>query len=279
MDTTPNPSTLPPTAPQEPPSLIPQIPSITAFTSMQSTPQFQQEPEFFFDTARRNKDFLLNAVSFSDDENTKDSNFLLTKQTYESESNKISSYYNNISNAMEEDDTGTMNTYTGTKHEIKDNETRLFPEIIQLTINDMLMLLGLTSEIIEGKTLINAVGHNGNVLDLDNIIYNANKTAIGFVDDVIGNISTPMYVIRIYPDVIEKGIAPKPNEEVFYCGNRASFVNPLDIIHKHKGCDASNAFDEEVSENEMDYSDDEQEIQAKAQRRKNKLNIKKTKQQ
>ena len=56
-----------------------------------------------------------------------------------------------------------------------------------------------------------------------------------------------------------------------------SFVAPKELVNKHKGCDASNAFDEEVSEDSMEFSDDEEESKARAMKRNKRKQNKKPK--
>ena len=118
-------------------------------------------------------------------------------------------------------------------------------------------------------------GINNNVLkvlNLDNIIFLSNKTCLGFIDDVIGQIDNPVYAIKIYPELVEQKIMEKISvgDKLFFCSNRANVINAIELKNKSKGCDASNAFDEEVSEGEKDYSDDEEEVQAKLRRKQNK---------
>ena len=66
----------------------------------------------------------------------------------------------------------------------------------------------------------------------------------------------------------------KIDDKLYYCSNKINVINAIELKNKNKGCDASNAFDEEVSENEKDYSDDEEEVNPKI-KRKNKKNKKK----
>ena len=115
------------------------------------------------------------------------------------------------------------------------------------------------------------------MLNLDNIIFLSDKTCIGFIDDVIGQIDNPVYAIKLYPNLIEQKIIEKINigDKLFFCSNRVNVINAIELKNKSKGCDASNAFDEEVSEDEKDYSDDEEEVQAKIRRKNNKKNKKK----
>jgi H/ACA ribonucleoprotein complex non-core subunit NAF1 len=59
----------------------------------------------------------------------------------------------------------------------------------------------------------------------------------------------------------------KPGRKVYYCLNRSTFAY-TSAIKLRKGNDASNIHDEEVGEDELDFSDDEKEADWK--RRKGK---------
>jgi H/ACA ribonucleoprotein complex non-core subunit NAF1 len=216
---------------------------------------------------------MLDDVNFSDEENNK---INLDEKTYLEEFKKIKKLYEN---PLEEDDTGTMNTYTGTKNEIIDSERKELPIPYEINENDLFTLCGIILNIVEGKILMKPQNNNSEnkIINLDNIIFNKNKKPIGFIDDVMGQIDNPIYIIRIYPNLIDEKFKFNINEELYFCINRAQIINYDEIKNKHKGCDASNAFDEEVSSDDMDYSDDNEEIEAKKIRKAKQLQIKKQK--
>ena len=216
---------------------------------------------------------MLDDVNFSDEENNK---MILDEKTYLEEFKKIKKLYEN---PLEEDDTGTMNTYTGTKNEIIDSERKELPIPYEINENDLFTLCGIILNIVEGKILMKPQNNNSEnkIINLDNIIFNKNKKPIGFIDDVMGQIDNPIYIIRIYPNLIDEKFKFNINEELYFCINRAQIINYDEIKNKYKGCDASNAFDEEVSSDDMDYSDDNEEIEAKKIRKAKQLQIKKQK--
>lgn len=209
--------------------------------------------------SNRNIDEMLDNINFSDEEEEKNK-FKLDEETYKREMQKIQGLYE------EEDVTGTMNTYTGTKHEL--DKMKEIPVPFDLSLNSKMLLCGIVNHIVEDKVLIDQCLNN-KIVNLDNIIFNKNNIALGYIDDVIGNIDSPIYVMKIYPNLIDNNISINKGEEMFICEDKASLVNKEDLMKK-KGCDASNAFDEEVLNDEMEYSDDEQELQIKAIRRQQK---------
>ena len=226
-------------------------------------------------------DKMMDDISFSDSEDDENDNnkqkFILDEKNYKNEMSKINKLYEQ--NQEEGIDDGTMNKYTGTRHEIiNEKERKDYPIPFEVTINDNFEECGIVKNIIDNEILMTGINNNVlKVLNLDNIIFLEDKTCLGFIDDVIGKIDDPIYAIKIYPNLIEEKISEKlnPGDKLYFCSNRAKIINAIELKKKSKGCDASNAFDEEVSEGEKDYSDDEEEVQAKIRKKNNKKNKRK----
>ena len=226
-------------------------------------------------------DKMMDDISFSDSEDDENDNnkqkFILDEKNYKNEMSKINKLYEQ--NQEEGIDDGTMNKYTGTRHEIiNEKERKDYPIPFEVTINDNFEECGIVKNIIDNEILMTGINNNVlKVLNLDNIIFLQDKTCLGFIDDVIGKIDDPIYAIKIYPNLIEEKISEKlnPGDKLYFCSNRAKIINAIELKKKSKGCDASNAFDEEVSEGEKDYSDDEEEVQAKIRKKNNKKNKRK----
>ena len=220
-------------------------------------------------------DKMMDEITFSDsedDEKKEKKDFILDEKTYTSEMSKINKLYEQ--NQEEGVDEGTMNKYTGTRHEIiNEKERKDYPAPFEVLNEDKFEECGTVKNVIENEILMTGINNNVlKVLNLDNIIFLSNKTCLGFIDDVIGQIDNPVYAIKIYPELVEQKIMEKISvgDKLFFCSNRANVINAIELKNKSKGCDASNAFDEEVSEGEKDYSDDEEEVQAKLRRKQNK---------
>ncbi len=225
-------------------------------------------------------DKMMDEITFSDDEDEPNNRqkFIIDQKNYDEEMSKINKLYEqNIEEGVDE---GTMNSYTGTRHEIiNEIERKDYPIPYEINNDDKFEECGYIKNIVENKILMNSINNNiSQVLNLDNIIYMPNKQYLGFIDDVIGQIDNPIYVLKIYPNLIEQKIFENIhiNDKLYYYSNRANIINEIELKNKNKGCDASNAFDEEVSEGEKDYSDDEEEVNAKI-KRKNKRKNKKMK--
>jgi len=223
-------------------------------------------------------DKMMDEITFSedeDDENNKQK-FILDDKNYNDEMSKINKLYEQ--NGEEGVDEGTMNIYTGTRHEIiNELERKDFPIPYEINNEDKFEECGIVKNIVENKILMSAINNNvSRILNLDNIIFLSDKQYLGFIDDVIGKIDNPIYVIKVFPKLIEEKIFEKIHieDKLYYCSNRANIINAIELKNKNKGCDASNAFDEEVSEGEKDYSDDEEEVNAKINRKNKRKNKK-----
>ncbi|KAJ3359309.1 hypothetical protein HDU91_004963 [Kappamyces sp. JEL0680] len=92
---------------------------------------------------------------------------------------------------------------------------------------------------------------------------------LGRVWDVFGPVQKPFYSVRVGNSEEAALFSRLIDAEVYYVKDLVSMVltQPLKMI---KGSDASNVWDEEVGEEDQDFSDDEKEMQAKRKRKSGK---------
>lgn len=167
--------------------------------------------------------------------------------------------HNQIAKAYEEgEDEGK---YFGTKNEKLEYE---IPVLSKITENSKIDLLGYVESVIDGSLLVKKVG-SSNLIELDSTVFSKNMIAIGFISDIIGNIEDPYYVVSL----VEK-VDLAENCEVYYDKNNVKVVDTTEVIKNSKKTDASNIYDEEISDSE--YSDDEVEIEMKKKKKNNKQN-------
>jgi rRNA processing protein Gar1 len=195
-------------------------------------------------------DEMLDDINFSDEEGqgglTKDQ---AISGNYMKESKMISDLY-------EEDD--TLNKYTGTKNETED--LKEIPAAYNIEPGQTMIEAGWVDDVVEGDKVIAKVNTYNGILDLDNVLFTANKIPFGFIDDVIGKIDDPFYVVKFFPTFSDKTIIQK-GHTIYFVNQKAKTIQPNQL--SRKGCDASNAFDEELSDDEMECSDDEEETERK----------------
>jgi len=213
--------------------------------------------------ANLNTDKLLDEINLSDEEDeqaTLNQNLLdpkkISEKEYKNEMEKINDYYEELVD-------GSMTKYTGTKNE---NEKLVnIPVAPEIKENTEFISIGKIEAIFEEDKILFKPNLDLGILNLDNIFFNSNHIAIGYLDDVIGKITEPVYVIKLFPNIIDKkniSINININEELFSIKDHINKINHKEILRK-KGCDASNAFDEEVSDSDKEFSDDEKEYEYK----------------
>ena len=121
------------------------------------------------------------------------------------------------------------------------------------------------------------------LFDIENIVCFGDKQVIGFIFELVGPITNPLYSIQLYPEYVDKltaelGAEPSSSPEqliellkealhdkqTYVVKRTMKLINSkLDEIMNKKGCDASNMFDEEIPHSDQEFSDDDLEKEAK----------------
>lgn len=156
-------------------------------------------------------------------------------------------------------------------------------------------VLGEQDEIVEiGKVLnvhvaqrtlvIESCGIDKAVLEVNSVVCSGERQMIGRVEDVFGPVDEPFYVVHIQNNTVLQQLDPSKSSPENTCdlhGKQMFAVkkyllkvdeNMIEEQKKQKGSDASNKYNEEIGEQERDFSDDEAEKLYKAKRKqKHKL--------
>ncbi|KAI3620710.1 hypothetical protein CBS9595_002677 [Malassezia furfur] len=168
------------------------------------------------------------------------------------------------------DDQKGSETPPKTKHEILDEEVPL-PPVSQLDPTDLPLLhhIGQIHSIVDNVVLIAQTEEPTedlsqrafDVLDSGSLLSMKDGRVIGLVYETFGSVKAPFYSVR-FPseDSIDRDII-NPGVPVYYLPTSSTYVLARTI--RTKGSDASNIWDEEVGEDEAEYSDDEEEAAAK----------------
>ncbi|XWW93923.1 hypothetical protein V2A60_001862 [Cordyceps javanica] len=100
------------------------------------------------------------------------------------------------------------------------------------------------------------------VLDAGSVLCTASRVVVGAVAETIGKVTRPMYTVRFNSADEMAGLGVAVGTALFYTPAHATFVftEPLKAV---KGSDASNLYDEEAGDEEMEFSDDEKEAEHK----------------
>ena len=170
-----------------------------------------------------------------------------------------------------------------TQHEIDPEQVEKYapvkPELDEL---DEVLEFGTVSNFIDEGTFHSIVivkpQHPQQIYDLDNIVALKSKQVIGFVLDLVGHITSPLYSVRLYPGFVEELKAKNVelrnqlvDQRVYLVSKCLKVINArLPDIMARKGCDASNIYDEEVPHEDQEHSDDDKEKEAKRALKKKK---------
>lgn len=118
------------------------------------------------------------------------------------------------------------------------------------------------------KTVVVESNISGEIAVLDEgTVVMVNKRNLGKVHETFGPIEKPMYAIQA-DSVSDLEIG----QEVFYVPD-LSVWSITEQLRKLRGCDASNSNDEEISEGEVECSDDEKEKLRKRNIQEIQLNL------
>ena len=160
--------------------------------------------------------------------------------------------------ADEEEQIAPAGTQLRTKNEISP-PVPLMPEVEAIEGN--VEKLGIISSIIEESVVIQA-DCGPPALDEGTVVCFDDKSPLGVIAEIFGPIQEPLYLIRFGSvDDVRKKDKAAVGVEVYYAVTMFKAINK-DACHV-RGSDASNIFDEEPAEDEVEYSDDEQEAEAR----------------
>ena len=135
---------------------------------------------------------------------------------------------------------------------------------IDVTLEMNIEQLGTVEGIVENTVVVKAkISAEYQVLESGSLLCLQNRSVIGVIAEPLGRVEQPMYTVRFTNEkaIKEAGVADI-GTMVYYVLPHSTFVftQPLKNL---KGTDASNFHDEEVGDDEMEFSDDEKEAEYK----------------
>ncbi|CAD6447040.1 37088e2c-fa00-417a-b68e-661180182f7b-CDS [Sclerotinia trifoliorum] len=100
------------------------------------------------------------------------------------------------------------------------------------------------------------------VLREESVLCLEDRSVIGVVSETLGRVEQPLYCVRFTnaAAITEAGLSV--GTTVFYSEQHSTYVF-TQALKAYKGTDASNLYDEEVGDEEMEFSDDEKEAEHK----------------
>jgi H/ACA ribonucleoprotein complex non-core subunit NAF1 len=131
--------------------------------------------------------------------------------------------------------------------------------------------LGAVEAVVENILLIKAkISGEYRVLESGSVLCLADRSVIGVVSETLGRVQQPLYSVRFTnaTEIAEAGL--EVGTKVFYSGQHSTYVF-TQALKAFKGSDASNMHDEEVGEEEVEFSDDEAEMEHKRKLKQRKV--------
>lgn len=152
-----------------------------------------------------------------------------------------------------------------TANEVKEE---LVPKPDVIVTEDMqITYLGNIDRTIDNVALVKAATPGEfQVLEYGSVLCNEKREVIGSVAETLGRVQEPMYSVAFTNAKEMEDLGLGYGAKVFYVDSHSTFVftQPLKNM---KGTDASNIHDEEVGEDELEFSDDEAEAEYKRQKK------------
>lgn len=154
---------------------------------------------------------------------------------------------------------GKAGGFIRSTHEV-DEEVLPIPDV-KITPETKIVLLGKVQAVIDNAVLIEAsTSGEYQVLESGSLLCSEDRQLLGVVSETLGRVENPLYTVmyKNAAEVQERGLVK--DMPVYYVEEHSTFVftQPLKGM---KGSDASNLHDEEVAEDEIEFSDDEAEAE------------------
>lgn len=154
-----------------------------------------------------------------------------------------------------------MRAHVRTKNEMPE-EVLPKPDVT-ITEDMKIVELGVIQHIVDNTVVIKSVTPGEyQVIDTGSVLCTASRTVIGALADVLGKVQEPLYTVRFNSTAEIKELGLEVGARVFYSASHANYVF-TEALKNMKGSDASNLHDEEVGEDEVEFSDDEKEAEYK----------------
>lgn len=168
---------------------------------------------------------------------------------------------------------GTAHGPLRTLNEIPDEDVPI-PDV-EIASEMKLEELGCVETIVGNVILIKGkVSGEYQVLETGSVLCLEDRVVIGVIAETLGRVQQPLYSVQFRNAAAVAEIGITKSSRIYYVDNFSTFVF-TQSLKAFKGSDASNIYDEEVGDDEMEFSDDE----AEAAYKKNKNMQKQAKRQ
>ncbi|KAK6527848.1 hypothetical protein TWF694_004819 [Orbilia ellipsospora] len=162
---------------------------------------------------------------------------------------------------------GTSGPYR-TKNELP--ETRSARPNIDISASTPIVFLGAIDSVVDDLILVKAsVSGEYQVLNEQSLLCFEDRSLLGPVQETFGRVEQPYYTVRLRDADEVKSLNATLGRKVHYIPSHSTFLFTK-TIRALKGSDASNLHDEEVGDDEREFSDDEAEAEFKRRQKEEK---------
>ncbi|KAK6342573.1 hypothetical protein TWF718_007975 [Orbilia javanica] len=157
-----------------------------------------------------------------------------------------------------------------TKNELPEAKLTSTRPDIDITPSTPVVPLGTIDSVVDDLVLVKAsVSGEYQVLNERSVLCFEDRSLLGWVQETFGRVEQPFYTVRLKDAEEVKQLNATVGRRVSYIPSHSTFLFTK-AIRAVKGSDASNFFDEEVGDDEREFSDDEAEAEFKKRQKEEK---------
>lgn len=213
----------------------------------------------------------INVDDISSDDSSEGSS---TEESLSDSSSNESSDEHEISNIDyndgEDEDEDSNEGPVKSVHEITDEKAPSLPDNYEISPNAPIEEIGEVTGLVENTMIIKArTSGEFRILQEKSVFCFEDRTVIGPLFEIFGRVQQPVYSVKFNSEEQFLKFKDSKGKTVYYVVPDSQFLY-TDSIKHIKGTDASNCHDEELPEEEQEYSDDEKELAAKLAKKKKK---------
>ncbi|KAF3935951.1 hypothetical protein ABW19_dt0203365 [Dactylella cylindrospora] len=157
-----------------------------------------------------------------------------------------------------------------TKNELPELRSVSIRPQIEISSSTPIVPLGTIESVVDGLVLVKAsVSAEYQVLNEQSMLCFDDRSLLGSVQETFGRVEQPYYTVRLKDAEEAESLNATLGRKVNYVPSHSTFLFTK-TIRALKGSDASNLHDEEVGDDERDFSDDEAEAEFKRRQKEEK---------
>ncbi|KAK6518531.1 H/ACA ribonucleoprotein complex non-core subunit naf1 [Arthrobotrys conoides] len=157
-----------------------------------------------------------------------------------------------------------------TKNELPEAKLAPTRPDVDITASTPIVPLGTIDSVVDDLVLVKAsVSGEYQVLNERSVLCFEDRSLLGWVQETFGRVEQPFYTVRLRDAEEAKQLNATVGRKVSYIPSYSTFLFTKSI-RAVKGSDASNFFDEEVGDDEREFSDDEAEAEFRKRQKEEK---------